>query len=159
MPTSQQEAVDVITIVADYLDEADAKELMARLSDEIGEHTENDSLKVSLQMLKTLYEPAPKPKKIDQVWPCALAIVVSAHMLVVTINMIAFFVLPFTYPVYVWMPLNSFILITIFSRSLCPLTRLENYLRQKVGKPTIGGFIGHYIIKPIRHHFDEKANI
>lgn len=150
MPTSQQEAVDVINIVSDYLDEADAKELMARLSDEIGEHTENDSLKASLQMLKALYEIAPKPKKIDQVWPFAFRAVVAGHMLVVIINLIAFFVLPFTYPVYVWVPLNSFILITMFSRSLCPFTRLENYLRVRVGKPTIGGFIGHYIVHPLR---------
>lgn len=149
MPTSQQEAVDVVSIVADYLDEADAKELMVRLHNEIGVHTDNDSLKVSLQMLKSLYE-VPEKKKIDKVWPYVLYTLVAGHMLVVLINMIAFFVLPFTYPVYIWIPLNSFILITIFSRSLCPLTRLENYLRVRVGKPTIGGFIGHYIVHPLK---------
>jgi len=35
-----------------------------------------------------------------------------------------------------------------FSRVLdCPWTRLENYYRQKCGKPKIRTFIGHYIIK------------
>jgi len=101
-------------------------------------------------MLKTLYDPPPKVKKIDKVWPYALYALVAGHMLVILINMMAFFVLPFTYPVYIWIPLNSFILITIFSRSLCPLTRLENYLRVHVGKPTIGGFIGHYIVRPLK---------
>lgn len=149
MPTSQQEASEVIDIVSDYIDDADAKELMGRLYDEIGVNTDNESLKVSLQMLKELYEP-PKCKKIDKLWPILLYAVVGTHMTVVFINLIAFFILPFTYPIYVWIPLNSFILITIFSRQLCPLTRLENYLRQKVDKPTIGGFIGHYVVRPIK---------
>lgn len=155
MPTSQQEAVDVANIVGEYLDEADAKELMGRLNDEIGVHTDNESLKVSLQMFKALYEPQTKINRIDQIWPIAFVVVVTAHMLVVMINMMAFFILPFTYPIYVWIPLNSFILITMFSRSLCPLTQLENYLRHKIGKPAIGGFIGHYFVRPIQRKMND----
>ena len=155
MPTSQQEANTISEIVSEYLDESDAKELMARLDSEIGQHTDNDSLKVSLHMMKTLYD---KPeKKIDRLWPVALYTVVSFHMFVVFVNVVSFFVLPFLYPLYIWMPLNSFILITVFSRTLCPLTRLENYLRQKVGKPTIGGFIGHYVVRPLKD-IDLKHN-
>lgn len=153
MPTNQEEALAIIDIVSDYLDNSDAKELMARLNNEIGAHTDNDSLKVSLQMLKSLYEVQEK-KKIDRVWPILLGTTITLHMLVVIINMVAFFVLPFTYPFYIWIPLNSFILITIFSRQLCPATRLENYFRQKVGMPTIGGFIGHYIFQPIKKKLD-----
>ena len=62
----------------------------------------------------------------------------------------AFFLLPFIYPLWVWMPLNSFILTVTFTREVCPLTRLENYLRTSLGIPRIGGFIGHYLVKPVK---------
>ena len=149
MPTSTNEALEIVEIVGEYLDDSDAKELMARLHEEVGEKTENDSLKVSLQMLNKLYD-VPE-KKIDKVWPVALAAVVVVHMMVVVINAVAFFVLPFNYPIYVWIPLDSFILIAMFSRSLCPLTRLENYLRRRQGLPSIGGFIGHYILRKFKN--------
>ena len=61
-----------------------------------------------------------------------------------------FFLLPFIYPLWVWMPLNSFILTVTFTREVCPLTRLENYLRTSLGMSRIGGFIGHYMVKPFR---------
>ena len=74
-------------------------------------------------------------------------------MFVVVINISAFFVLPFLYPLWMWVPVNSFILTVTFTREVCPLTRLENYLRTSLGMRRIGGFIGHYIVKPAR-----KAN-
>jgi hypothetical protein len=45
----------------------------------------------------------------------------------------------------------SLVLILTFSRVLdCPLTNLENYHRQRLGMKRIGGFMGHYFIKPGR---------
>jgi hypothetical protein len=32
----------------------------------------------------------------------------------------------------------------------CPLTRLENYLRRKLGMKEIKQFVGHYIYSPAR---------
>ena len=65
MPTSQQEAFSIVEILDEYLDEEQARELTARLEQEIGQKTDNDSLKVSLEMLKALY--SKKPKRIDDV--------------------------------------------------------------------------------------------
>ena len=48
MPTSQQEAFSIVEILDEYLDEEQARELTARLEQEIGRKTDNDSLKVSL---------------------------------------------------------------------------------------------------------------
>ena len=148
MPTSQQEAVNIVEILDEYLDEDQARELTARLEQEIGRRTDNDSLKVSLEMLKALYEK--KPKKIDYIKKALLYSTVLFHAFVIIVNIAAFFVLPFLYPLWVWMPVCSFILTVTFTREICPITRLENYLRTSLGLPRIGGFIGHYFIKPIK---------
>ena len=54
-------------------------------------------------------------------------------------------------PFYISIPLCSWIMHLSFSRVLdCPWTRLENQYRSRLGKPEIGGFISHYIKKPLR---------
>jgi len=154
MPTSQQEAFSIVEILDEYLDEDQARELTARLEQEIGQKTDNDSLKVSLEMLKALY--IQKPNKIDYVKKAALYTLIVFHTFVIIVNIAAFFILPFMYPLYVWMPLNSFILVTTFTREICPLTRLENKLRTSLGMSRIGGFIGHYIVRPFKKLLNAK---
>jgi len=119
------------------------------LEQEIGQKTENDSLKVSLTMLKALY--SKKPPKIDYFKKVLLYSIVLFHSFAVLVNIAAFFILPFLYPLWVWMPLNSFIVTVTFTREICPLTRVENYLRTSLGLPRIGGFLGHYLFKPAKH--------
>jgi len=148
MPTSKQEAHSIVEILDEYLDEGQARELTARLEQEIGQKTDNDSLKVSLEMLKALYSKG--PRKIDALKKCLLYLTILFHAFVIIVNIAAFFILPFYYPLYVWMPLNSFILTVTFTREICPLTRLENKLRTSLGMSRIGGFLGHYFIKPIK---------
>tara|TARA_R100000808_G_scaffold21006_1_gene45405 strand:- start:1320 stop:1823 length:504 start_codon:yes stop_codon:yes gene_type:complete len=155
MPTSQQEAFSIVEILDEYLDENQARELTARLEQEIGQKTDNDSLKVSLEMLKALY--IKKPNKIDYAKKALLYALIVFHIFVIIVNIAAFFILPFMYPLYVWMPLNSFILVTTFTREICPLTRLENKLRTSLGMSRIGGFIGHYFVRPIKRLFSAKA--
>ena len=154
MPTSQQEAFNIVEILDEYLDEEQARELTARLEQEIGQKTDNDSLKVSLEMLKALY--SKKPKRIDQLKKGLLYFIVAFHMFVITVNIAAFFVLPFLYPLWVWMPINSFILTVTFTREICPLTRLENKLRTSLGMSRIGGFIGHYFVRRVKKLLNAK---
>lgn len=148
MPTSQQEAFSIVEILDEYLDENQARELTARLEQEIGQKTDNDSLKVSLEMLKALY--SKQPKKIDYLKKGLLYSIILFHAFVIIVNIAAFFVLPFYYPLWVWMPVCSFILTVTFTREICPLTRVENYIRTSLGMSRIGGFIGHYFVKPIK---------
>ena len=129
MPTSVQEANSIVEILDEYLDESQARELTARLEQEIGRRTDNDSLKVSLEMLKALYEK--KPKKIDYVKKALLYSTILFHAFVIVVNIAAFFILPFLYPLWVWMPVCSFILTVTFTREICPITRLENYNNSK----------------------------
>ena len=154
MPTSQQEAFSIVEILDEYLDEEQARELTSRLEQEIGQKTDNDSLKVSLEMLKALY--SKKPKRIDAVKKVLLYLLIGFHAFVILVNIAAFFILPFLYDLWIWMPLNSFILTVTFTREICPLTRLENKLRTSLGMNRIGGFIGHYFLKPIKRFLNRK---
>ena len=56
MPTSVGEAKRIQGIMNDFLTPAQAKEITQRLHEEVGNNTDNNSLKVSLEMLKGLYE-------------------------------------------------------------------------------------------------------
>jgi len=56
MPTSREEAARICEIIDDFLTEEEAKAITVRLDEEVGKDTDNDSLKVSLSMLRGLYE-------------------------------------------------------------------------------------------------------
>ena len=150
MPTSAEEANSIMEIMDDFLDADDARELTARLEHEVGQGTDNDSLKVSLEMLKELYKDRAGSRKKELAKKISLYSLVTFHYFVVTVNIVAFFILPFLYPLLVWMPLNSFILTVTFTREICPLTRLENYIRTSLDMPRIGGFLGHYMVRPVK---------
>ena len=156
MPTSVEEANSIMEIMDDFLDADDARELTARLEHEVGQGTDNDSLKVSLEMLKELYKDKTGSRKKDLYKKTCLYSLIAFHSFAVTVNIIAFFVLPFLYPLLVWMPLNSFILTVTFTREICPLTRLENYIRTSLGMPRIGGFLGHYAVRPIKNFLKNR---
>lgn len=81
-------------------------------------------------------------------------LLVVFHMVVVVGNGVAFLVVPFLAPWYIALPICSFIFLISFSKHItCPLTDWENNVRMKLGKKKIGGFVGHYLIKPIRKMF------
>ena len=56
MPTNNDEARQIVSIINEFIDEETAKAITARLYEQVGRHTENESLAVSLEMLKALYE-------------------------------------------------------------------------------------------------------
>ena len=135
MPTTNQEAQAIVEIVDQYIEPEQARELMARLNEEVGAGTDNSSLKVSLEMLDALYASTPPKRHLLQ--KTALACLITAHMCVVIANAVAFVTLPFFMPLLVWVPINSFILTIFFTRETCPLTRLENKIRTSIGMPRI----------------------
>ena len=158
MPTSVEEANSIMEIMDDFLDADNARELTARLEHEVGQGTDNDSLKVSLEMLKELYKDRTGSRKKDRLKKISLYSLITFHYFVITVNIIAFFVLPFLYPLLVWMPLNSFILTVTFTREICPLTRLENYIRTSLDMPRIGGFLGHYGVRPVKNFLKNRSS-
>ena len=74
------------------------------------------------------------------------------HMVLFFMNIAAIFVLPFmTLPDqwYLWAPLETYLVNLTFSTNKdCALTKLENNVRIRLGWRPIGGFFGHYFLKP-----------
>ena len=56
MPTSKDEALQIVDIINDFVEFTVAKVMTRRLHEEVGQHTDNESLAVSLEMLKNLYD-------------------------------------------------------------------------------------------------------
>lgn len=83
--------------------------------------------------------------------------IVAIHMLVCLGNVTCFFVLPFIEPPWIALPCCTLVFFLTFQREIqCPLTRYENKLRKQMGMREIRGFIGHYILIPIRHRLRER---
>tara|TARA_R100000306_G_C4377683_1_gene142714 strand:- start:2994 stop:3260 length:267 start_codon:yes stop_codon:yes gene_type:complete len=77
-------------------------------------------------------------------------LLVIFHMFIIIGNAVSFFIAPFLAPWYISLPICSFIFLITFSKEIkCPLTNWENNMRASMGKKQIGGFIGHYVIKPL----------
>lgn len=87
----------------------------------------------------------------------ALIVLVVFHFYIVIANIIAFFILPFIQPWYISVPLCSLILLLCFSSVIdCPLTKFENYLRRKLKLREIKGFLGHYVIWPLKRLYRNR---
>ncbi len=173
MPTSVEEAHNIVRIMNDFLSYEQAVEITKRLNEEVGTKTDNMSLKVSLEMLKELYEKMPPPvppphddndslrgaariahnnvdafNKSPLFMKVAFLSLVSFHMLVLFGNLISLLVLPWFTPWYIALPVISLLVNFMFSSVPCPLTRLESVLRRNMGMPEIDYFIQHYFYKP-----------
>jgi hypothetical protein len=80
----------------------------------------------------------------------AFRLLVAAHAALVVAFTLSFFLLPFGAPWYVALPLMTFMFHFTTTSVECQLTNLENYLRERLGKRRIRGFVGHYFLRPAR---------
>lgn len=153
MPVSDQvnDLQKLSEILNQFLDEDQAREFTSKIEQEVAQKTDDKRLRSLLETLSSLYNI--KPKRKEYAKKTVLILLIAFHMCVVGINITAFFILPFLHPLWIWMPINSFILTVTFTREICPLTKLENYLRTSLGLPRIGGFIGHYFVRPVRRAY------
>ena len=153
MPTTQEEASKIASLSIEYFPIDKLAELFIKLDDEVGKKTNNDSLKVSLQMMRGLMES--HADNIKQLPPpnwmfpafCGLVFV---HAMIVIGMAFSFLILPFLAPWYVALPLCTFIWFFSSNQIDCKLTALENNMRRQLGMKRIGGFVGHYFLKPIK---------
>lgn len=155
MPTTMNEATEILGIVTKYLPPQDIKELFSELNEKVGKKTDNDSLKQSLVMLDQLgkmVDAAPKPAAPQWKWPlfAALGTVWLIHMALVVGMIASFFILPMYERWWVAIPCCVFIWYFTTSRIDCKITALENDIRLRLGLRPIRGFVGHYILLPIR---------
>tara|TARA_Y100000034_G_scaffold129820_1_gene187004 strand:+ start:3483 stop:3938 length:456 start_codon:yes stop_codon:yes gene_type:complete len=147
MPTSQNEAKAIQDIINEFLTPEEAQEITTRLNQEVGENTDNDSLRVSLEMLKGLYAEEKPPSRRQRVM---LTMVVGGHMAVLGFNIIAMFTLPFYTPWYVALPIITLLINLMFSPIACPLTKLESRIRRSMKYPEVRYFVKYYFVDPLR---------
>ena len=78
---------------------------------------------------------------------CLSIIIVSHHigLLIITASVPLLFI---NEPIWVALPISTWIMHLALNRLDCPYTRLENYLRRKLGLEEISTFISHYYKKP-----------
>ena len=148
MPTTFEEAKAITSIINDYLTPEQAKEITNRLNEQVGRNTSNSSLRISLDMLETLY--VPRKMLSVKARHVLLMSVISFHMLVIFGNMTAAICLPFLVSWYVALPIISLIVNLTFSPVSCPMTRLENKIRRSLQMPEIKHFVGHYLLWPMK---------
>ena len=95
MPTSKAEANTIMEIMDDFLSPEQAKEITKRLEEEVGKETDNDSLKVSLKMLKSLYHDVGIRKERKQFLRLLLFSIIMGHAAIIILNVATLFILPF----------------------------------------------------------------
>ena len=83
------------------------------------------------------------------VYRICLSVIVTSHHIGLWSIMMSVPLLIFNEPIWISLPLCAWIMHLSLSRVLdCPYTRLENYLRRKLGMKEITTFISHYYKKP-----------
>ena len=94
MPLSpSKEMQGIMEILDDFLEEKEARELVARLEQEIGDKSEDKDLKKRLTALREFYQRRPIRKEHFKLM--FLYSVIGFHFFVIFVNIIAFLFLPF----------------------------------------------------------------
>jgi hypothetical protein len=148
MPTSIDEARRITNIINTYVSTDQARIIATRLEEEVGRTTQNESLRISLGMLRELYEKNHIISVTHRIAWASLIIVVGFHMLVIMGMAVSFFTIPFYTPWYISIPLETLIINLLFSPVSCPLTRLESRLRRSLGLPEVRFFVRYYFFRP-----------
>lgn len=156
MPTTKEEAGQIVSISQEYINLDKMTELFVRLDEEVGKKTTNQSLQDSLKMMRGLVDP-PRQAMPILYW-FAFYILIVFHYLVVVAVGTAFFILPFYANWYIAIPLMTFVFFFATTRVDCQLTNLENVMRKRLGMRKINGFVGHYFLKPIKKAIFKKVN-
>ena len=144
----QDEASKFVALTKKYISGDDHKELIIKLDEELGQKTSVPALKHFFNMARLIVDPPFIPA--PWYWWAALYALVSSHLALVLGVILSFFLLPFYAPWYVALPLMAFIWFFSTTSVECKLTQLENYIRKRLGLKRIGGFVGHYLVRPSR---------
>ena len=148
MPITQNEATKIVVISQKFLPSEKIKELFVTLDEEVGKKSDDVSVRDLLKTIRHLVDPPLQPSPW-WVWTGFYALVV-AHLLLVLAVGLSFILLPFLASWYVALPLMTFIVFFSTTKVECQLTNAENILRKRLGLRQIGGFVGHYIVRPMR---------
>ncbi len=143
-----RDAKKLVSIAQQHLPQEKVKDFILHLDKDIGGTTENSWMKEVLMAARLIVDPPPLAAPF-YLWAAFYTLVV-AHILLVIGIVISFFLLPFLAPWYIALPVMVFIWFFSTTKVECKLTNLENVLRRRLGLRRIGGFVGHYFLKPAR---------
>ena len=80
-----------------------------------------------------------------------LSSVIVVHHFSLIIILVSVPLLFINEPIWISLPLTSWVIHLGCTRIDCPLTKLENYLRKELYLPQIKGFMSHYYKKPYQN--------
>lgn len=156
MPSMQEEVSSIVSLAKNYLPQEKLTELLIKLDEEIGKKSQNDITKQFLSSLRQVVD-KPLPPAPLWLWISFYALVVI-HIILVVMVIVSFFVLPFLSPWYIAVPCMTFIWFFSTTQVECKLTNLENWMRKQLGLKKIGGFVGHYFMKPAKILWHKKLS-
>lgn len=114
----------------------------------------NQTTKEFLSALRIIVD---KPLTPPPLWLwISFYILVIVHIILIILVLASFLILPFYAPWYIATPVMVFIWFFSTTKVECHLTNLENYMRKNLGLKKIGGFVGHYFLKPIKIMLGKK---
>lgn len=142
------ENIRIVNVIQSYLPEEKAAELLIKLDEDVGKKSGDESVRKVLAALRSVVD-KPLPPAPMWLW-AAFYVLVVFHILMVIAVFLAFFILPIYASWYISVPLMTFIFFFSTTRVECQLTNLENNMRKKLGLKKIGGFVGHYFLRPVK---------
>src|SRR4051812_12000004 len=105
MPTTQQEATKIVQVSEEFFPIHELADLYRRLDEEVGQKTDNDSLKVSLSMMRALMTArAQMSASIPRWYYASYVVLIAVHAFLVIGMILSFFALPFLAEWYVALP-------------------------------------------------------
>ena len=143
-----EEACKIISITKNFIPEDKLTELLIKLDDDIGKKSENTTTKQLLAALRSIVD---KPLPTPPFWlKYALYTLVVVHIILIFGVLGSFFILPFWGPLVHRPATNDIHLVLLYNQGRMSFDNLENAWRQRLKMKRIGGFVGHYGLKPIK---------
>jgi len=158
MPTTAEEVAALKGVIDIYLPQEQSRLLFGELYVRVGAKSENESVRLSLLMLREIYD-GRSPQELEAIFTsyrsrdvsltrrllwAALILVVVSHIFIIFAHLAALLILPILTPWYVALPLAGYIVNLVYLPGGCVLTKLEDAIRRKLGLPEVKKFIKHY---------------
>ena len=93
-------------------------------------------------------------KTFLRIW---LAFIITSHHVAIWTILSSVPLLWLNEPIWVSLPISTWVMHLALNRLDCPYTRLENSLRRKLGMEEISTFISHYYKKPYHKMMNHES--
>lgn len=158
MPTTPEESRVIVDTMLQHLSPEAAAEISEQLWDRVGRHTENASVRVTLEMIRDRVIQLRQPPPVPPLARMFLVSVVGLHFVTIVANLVSACLLVvyglagWTVPTWsIAFPVVTLTVWMTVSRYYdCPLTRIEDAIRERYNRQPVKAFLKHYVVDPIR---------